>query len=216
MSDVQIGIARKVADQLYWDNRISAYNIKVDADDGNVVLTGTAPTNRARRIAEKDALDVSGVVSVDNQIVLEDAVPTDRQIKVDIEQILEDNPDINASSIHVSVDKGAVTLEGSVDAYWKKMIAEELISMMPHVYALFNKLSVVPTKAVNDKIIAATIVDAMDRNKWIDIHWVTVKVEKGIVTLAGKVPNWAAYHGASNAATYTAGVVDVINRLTYQ
>jgi hyperosmotically inducible protein len=52
------------------DKHISALNIKVDSDKGRVHLTGVARTSEEMRQAEAVALQVRGVRSVRNDIVL--------------------------------------------------------------------------------------------------------------------------------------------------
>ena len=220
MSEVKESTARKVADQLYWDSRIDTSDIKVDVSNGDVKLTGTVPNYIMRHAAEEDILSISGVKSVDNQLAVKSnlgvKVPTDEIIKSNIENALSYNPDIDFSKITISVKNRKVHIEGSVNAYWKKIIVEELISGISHVQNLTNKLTVIPYDDILDKSIADNIVKAMSRNKWIDINTINVKVEKGIVTLSGTVHNFTAYRGVLDAAQYTTGVVDVVNNINYQ
>jgi osmotically-inducible protein OsmY len=115
----------------------------------------------------------------------------------------------------VSVENGTVFLEGFVDAYWKKMIVEDLVSNVSHITDSVNKLAVVPSQDIVDKTVADNIIKAMSRNKWIDVQKIHIKVDRGVVTLSGTVPNRSSYRGALNAAKYTDGVVDVVNNLKY-
>jgi osmotically-inducible protein OsmY len=110
--------------------------------------------------------------------------------------------------VEVSVDSGVVTLTGSVDAFWKKTLAEE-ISQSLGVVRVVNKLSVVPGMDMNDEKIAGDIVNAIDRNLHVDAGSVNVKVHQGDVTLSGKVPNWMGYRSAYEAALFTRGVREV-------
>ena len=220
MPEVKEKTAKKVADHLYWDSRVDTSDIIIEVAEEKVKLTGTVPDYNMRGIAEDDALSVSGVKSVDNQLTVKSSLgvkaPTDELIKSNIENALSYNPNIDFSKISISVDNGEVELTGSVDAYWKKIVVEEQVAGISHVRELDNKLTVVPTNTVHDKSIAEKIVKTMERNKWIDVDSIDVKVEKGVVTLSGTVFNWAAYKGASGAAQYTEGVTDVINNLKYQ
>ena len=56
--------------KLAMDGKLSAININVDTVDGQVVLRGTAPDDRARANATQLAMSVDGVRGVDNQLVL--------------------------------------------------------------------------------------------------------------------------------------------------
>ena len=49
---------------------------------------------------------------------------TDTQLKLDIEQELRWDPTVNDAQIGVSVDKGAISLLGTVDTYAQKWAAE--------------------------------------------------------------------------------------------
>ncbi len=82
------------------------------------------------------------------------------------------------------------------------------------VIDVVNKLAVVPTEDINDKLIAEDIEAALERNLYVNAEDVTVKVENGEVTLTGSVPNWHARGKAYDVAAYTLGVKDVHDYLT--
>jgi osmotically-inducible protein OsmY len=113
----------------------------------------------------------------------------------------------------VSVVDGDVSLEGSVDAYWKKRRIEDLSYDRLGVITVNNKLAVVPTQDLEDQAIAKDVVAVLDRRALIDVETIDVEVEAGMVTLSGTVPSWIAWDEAQRAAQYTEGVVDVINDL---
>ena len=64
-------ITTSVKAELVKDASLSALAINVDTDAGRVVLQGTAPSSQAREQAQKLALAVKGVVSVDSQLKVE-------------------------------------------------------------------------------------------------------------------------------------------------
>ena len=51
------------------------YEIEVDVKKGVVILTGTAKTSVAKRVAGDDAWDTRGVTDVSNQIQVRSTVP---------------------------------------------------------------------------------------------------------------------------------------------
>ncbi len=215
-SDKQI--KKDIVDQLYWDDSVDASKVLVEVDNGHVILTGKVPSLAARRAAETDASIVTGVVSVKNDIVVEcpPAGPkvSDEEIKSRVENVLRWNADMEGEDIRISIKEGWVTLEGAVSAYWKKMRAEDLASDLLGVTGITNALAVVPTRNVSDKASAQDIVSALERNTNVNIDTIDVKVEDGVVTLSGTVPNWAAFEAASSAGRYTTGVINMINNLT--
>ena len=68
-----LAITAKANAELAWDSQLSALRIKVDTQDGRVVLTGTAPTAAAREHATKLVGVLEGVKSVDNRLEIKAA-----------------------------------------------------------------------------------------------------------------------------------------------
>ncbi|MFW6125756.1 MAG: BON domain-containing protein [Chloroflexota bacterium] len=208
-------VKKAVVDQLYWDSRVNAAEVGVEVADGAVTLKGWVPTLSARRAAETDAYTGAGVRSVNNELVVRHppGIPQSRDDEISSRALeaLRWNPDIDASSIDVSVAAGWVTLEGTVDAYWKKIRAEELVTDVWGVTGVTNALGVVPSESIDDQRIADDIIAALERNIHTDIDSVDVEVNNGVVFLSGVVPDSAAYVAAYHAAHYAAGVVDINN-----
>jgi osmotically-inducible protein OsmY len=203
-----------IIEQLFWDPRIDDTNIEVTVDDGKATLTGTVPDLRARVAATDAAWSVWGINSVENKLriapiqTMEDSI-----IKRRVQSALEADSLLNAGDIKVSVDKGTVTLRGTVDAYWKKRQAEWHAEAVPHVVEVTNELAIVPTKRFTDEEVAKDIMAALERNAFVNAEAVNVSVSYGKVTLTGTVPSWTAKRAARDAAWYTLGVIDVEDRL---
>ncbi len=206
-------IKRDVVDSLYWDDRLDASNIQVSLEDGRVSLTGSVPSLPARQAAVDDALAISGVRSVECSLEVqhppETTVPSDFEIRERTEQLLKWSPDLDVASVNVSVQDGRVSLEGTMDAYWKKHLAERLARNVAGVTAVENKLAITPKGDYLDKEIAAEITAAMDRSPLLEPGAVNVRVEKGAVTLTGTAPTWASRGAAYEAALYTPGVAEI-------
>lgn len=212
-------IKKDVVDQLYWDNRVDAANVQVEVADGHVVLSGTVSTLGARHAADEDAWLIEGVRAVENHLDVEFPTgvpaPSDETITSKVSDTLLWHPDIDSSDITPVTNKGRVTLKGSVGTYWQKMLAEELTSSLSGVFGVTNELAVVPSKEIADQHIAGAITSALERNAYADPEKVEVEVRNGVVTLSGAVPNLMVYRAAVDVARHTAGVVDVVNRLTF-
>lgn len=214
-------IKKNVVDQLYWDRRVDAADIVVEVDNTNVTLKGKVPSYSERVAAYNAAWSVPGVASVDNEIAVDLpktlTVPTDAEMQANIESLLLWSTDIpDPGKIDVSVTNGYVTLEGTVNSYWQKIRAEALASNITGVIDITNKLAVVPTEDVADEATAEDIVSALDRNALVNVDDVDVKVQNGIVTLSGTVPNWTAISAAHDMAAYTFGVINVQNDLVVE
>jgi hyperosmotically inducible protein len=211
-------IKRDVVDHLYWDHSVDAAEVKVEVAEGEVTLTGTVDNYAAGSAAVADARSVNGVNGVKDLLAVSFpptyTVPMDDEIQSNAKNALAWNPAVYSFDIDVSVANGIVQLEGTVDAYWKRYTAENVVSGLRGVIDVVNKLAVVPTEEVTDRLIAEDIEAALDRNVYVNTEEVTVKVENGIVTLTGSVPTWHSGETAHDVAAYTLGVKDVQNYLT--
>lgn len=207
----------KIRDQLLMDSRIDAKKIVVEVDNGTVHLSGTVDSLAALSAAEMAARSIESVKQVDNRIKIrypgDRPVITDEMIAENVLNAIRMDRNIRSELIEISVDQGVVALYGSVDSYWSKVRSEEIISNLSGVVQIINDLAVVPTVSKDDNTIAQQIREALQRMAEIDLESVTIAVEKGVVTLTGKVPHWNAYYSAEFAARNTGGVLDVRNEL---
>jgi osmotically-inducible protein OsmY len=211
-------IKKDVVDQLTWDDRVDASKISVEVSNGRVILRGEVPNYFTRNAAYEDTWYVAGVRNVLNELTVRHPPARALRPDIEIENAIKNrfavNPDIDLRDIEVIVSNGTVTLKGTVDAYWKKMYAEDLITEEPGVAYIENLLAVVPTRDYIDQDIADDIVSALDRMADVDPDQVTVKVEGGKVTLSGTVQSGAARRVAHESAWYTPGVIQVEDHLT--
>lgn len=210
-------IKKDVVDELYWDDRVDASKVSVEVSNGTVTLNGEVPTYLARSSAHDDASEILGVVGVRNQLAIRYpagvALPEDADLENEIRRKLSRNPDIDVLDLDLNVSAGVVTLRGTVDAYWKKLYAEDLVASEAGVIFINNYLAITPEKDIIDQDIANDIVRSLEARSAVYADDVNVRVREGRVTLSGTVPSWAARRAAYDAAAYTAGVIDVENRL---
>jgi osmotically-inducible protein OsmY len=211
-------IKKDVVDQLTWDDRIDASKIAVAVDKGTVTLKGEVPTYLSKSAAETEAMGVLGVTDVINQLIVRyppsKPFATDGEIQKRIAAKLATDPDIDLLEMDVSVDAGVVTLKGTVDTYWKKIHAENLVAPEAGVVRIDNHIAVAPSEDLIGQEIAKDIVDSLERKTMIRADDVTVEVRGGNVTLMGTVPNAAARRAAYESALYTYGVINIEDRLT--
>lgn len=213
----------RILDRFNEDPKVDAADVKVDVSPrGTVTLRGNVPDYDARLAAEEDARAVEGVDKVYNYLIV--PLPEtmdwaaanatgDDELLLRIENYLAAQTAIAGERIGVRVENGKVTLEGSVNAYWKRDRIGESVLAVEGVLELKNLLAVVPTDIHSDEEIADNIMGALDDNFFIDAEAVEVKVNRGLVTLRGTVPTAKARHEAYIAALYTGGVVDVRDEL---
>ena len=211
---------KNVLDHLYWDDRVNASDVRVEVDEGKVILTGSVPTYNAKTAAFLDACRVSGVESIENEIEVNfpNAFegPKDSEIKNNIEDLLSWNSSIDASKIDVFVKDGIVNLKGSVDAYWKKLEAEKTAARINGVVNMKNKIVVVPSQDREDREIAEEIIHAIARDVRVSVDNVDVTVNGGKATLSGTVDAWIAHDAAVNAAKHTEGIKEIQDDIVIQ
>jgi osmotically-inducible protein OsmY len=203
---------------LVSDARVDASNVTVEVDGGEVALRGTVPSYLAATAAYDIALETRGVIHVDNLISVTYhppfSPPTDPELRTTILSELAMSPDIDVVDTEISVQSGVVTMRGTVDSYWKKLHADNLVAFEQGVVDVNNHLAVVPTEDFIDENIAQAIVDSLESRSAVSAEDVTVSVQDGHVTLTGVVPSWAAKQAAFRAALFTFGVVDVQNLIS--
>ena len=210
-------IKKAVVEMLYWDNRVDASDIHVEVNDGVVTFTGTVPSYGTKETSLFVAWKVPGVRKVNNNSFVKfpttTKILTDSQIEESIRKQLEWNDSTSRENIQVTVNKGEVSLEGHVDAYWKMFRAQKLASDVIGVVDIDNKLTVVPTENIEDQVIATNIINAIDRSNLLKTEDIDVKVKHGIVTLSGTLPTRSLGEAALEFAYNTIGVKEVKDRL---
>jgi len=140
---------------------------------------------------------------------------TDMQLKKDIEEELRWDPKVNAAQVGVSVDKGAVSLLGTVDTYAEKWAAEDATKRVGGVRTVAQDLTVkiLSAHVATDSDIAAATQHALKWDVFIP-KAVTAKVAQGSITLEGQVSWNFERDAAERAVRYLKGVVNVYNRIT--
>src|SRR3982074_2994764 len=109
-------IRQDVLFELKWDPKITSSDIAVAVKDGVVTLSGYVPSYWEKDAAEKAVKRVYGVKAVANDLEVKlSTLHTDPEIARAAIHELESHISIPHDKIKVTVSKGWVTLEGSVD-----------------------------------------------------------------------------------------------------
>jgi osmotically-inducible protein OsmY len=143
-------------------------------------------------------------------------IRADTDIQSDITNELNWEPSLRDDDIAVAVRDGVVTLAGYVDSYLDKWKAEQVIGRVKGVKAVANELLVrLPTSSVRpDPEIARAVVDALKWNISVPHDRITVRVERGWVTLEGEVDYHYQRKAAERAVRHITGVRGVTNVIT--
>ena len=126
---------------------------------------------------------------------------------------MEFEPAVNASDIGVAAKDGIITLTGFVSSYAEKMAAERAVRRVKGVHAIAQEIEIrYPTdKKINDDEIARRCINIITWDTTIPDNKVTVKVERGWVTLSGEVPWHFQRIAAESAVRKISGVTGITN-----
>lgn len=140
---------------------------------------------------------------------------TDAKLKQDIETELRWDPKVNAAQIGVSVDKGTVSLFGTVDTYAEMWAAEEATKRVHGVRTVAQELTVklLSAHAHSDSEIAAAVLSALKWDVFVP-NTVTASVQQGAVSLGGQATWNYQRNAAERAIGYIMGVVAIHNHIS--
>jgi osmotically-inducible protein OsmY len=141
---------------------------------------------------------------------------TDSEIQRDVSDELKWDPSLEDDDIAVSVRDGVVTLAGYVKSYFDKWRAERVVTRVKGVRAIANDLEVrLPSSSERpDPEIARAALDAFKWNIAVPKDKITVRVERGWVTLEGDVDWYFQREAAERAVRSLTGLKGVTNLIT--
>lgn len=196
--------------ELAYEPSISADHIGVTAKDGVVTLMGHVETYWQKRAAEAAAGRVKGVKAIAEEI--EVRLPLhikhgDDEIAAAAVNRLAWDVSVPSDSVKVKVEKGFVTLTGTVDQYYQKEAAAWDVQSLMGVTGVANQ-TVVKSK-VDTRTISDDIQHALHRT-WFSDN-IKVSATDGKVHLTGKVDTWRDRELAAATAWAAAGTTSVSN-----
>ena len=138
----------------------------------------------------------------------------DESIKKDIIEQLNGDSRIDASGMDVRVDKGVVTLSGTVPDLMTRQRAAIEASLITGVASVKNHLNVQYVVAmVDDKELGSRIKYLLDWSSGIDATGVNVAVSAGRVFLEGSVATFMEKMQAEELASNVSGTLEVTNEI---
>ncbi|MFQ6160873.1 BON domain-containing protein [Sinorhizobium meliloti] len=141
-----------------------------------------------------------------------DAETADDEIATRVLKILAWGAQISApEDIHVKVEKGFVTLEGTVDWHFQRSAAENSVRVLTGVTGIDNQLRIRPRMNVVD--VRHGIREALKRNAETEAENIDVEVSGSHVILRGKVQSLRERVMAERAAWSAPGVTAVEDHL---
>jgi len=207
-------LQRDVMDELEFEPSVNAANIGVAAKNGIVTLTGKVSSYAEQYAATEAAERVFGVKAVTDEMKV-DLPSFHKRDDEDIAQAavnsLQWHVLIPHNAIKVKVDKGWVTLEGTVDYKFQKSVAEDAVQNLMGVIGVSNLITLKTVVAPTD--LKVKIENALSRAAELDGENIKVEVSGNKVTLKGNVSSWAERDEAERAAWSAPGVWNVDDQL---
>ncbi len=205
-------LRRDVEMELRWDPSVDASNIGVAGKNGVITLTGQVSNFFEKWRAERIAKRVAGVAGLANEIEVRlDTERTDTDIAQSAALALKMDRTIPSDQVKVIVDHGLVTLEGKVEWYYQKSLAESVIRHLAGVKAVTNAIAITPKMISAD--VRNQIEQAFKRSAQIDPRPISIEADGSKVILRGTVRTWAELDEVEAAAWAAPGVSEVDNRL---
>lgn len=147
-------VTAKVKSKLLWSTYADGMSTNVDTKMGKVTMTGTAASATAKELAGTLASNTSGVLSVDNQLIVkpstaavatakkpasEPHVVSDTWISAKVKSTYMYSSNVDGSDISVDTTGGVVTLTGKVDSGAERALAIELAKHIRGVNSVESK-----------------------------------------------------------------------------
>lgn len=209
-------LQRDVLDELQYEPSVDASKIGVIAHNGIVSLTGTVASYAEQNAATHAAERIAGVKAVANETKVE--LPSmhqrdDADIAQAVLNAFKWHVWVPQDAIKVSVERGWVTLEGTVNSKFQRTSADDAVRYLTGVQGVINLISV-KQPAINSSEVKLKIENALRRATELEAAHINVEVQGNKVVLRGKVRSWAERSDAERAAWAAPGVGQVEDNLT--
>lgn len=206
-------LQQDVMAELQWEPAVNATQMGVQVNDGVVTLTGHVYSYAQKWHAEKAVERVSGVKAlvVDIEVILPS---TDRRDDNDIARSVSNVLKwfmFPKDAIKVRVEKGWVTLSGTLEWQYQRHIAADTVRYLMGVTGVSNQIGIQHKPLPSS--VKADIESALERGAKAEANNIQVAIDGSEVTLTGTVHSWPERELARHAAWATPGVRNVVDKI---
>jgi len=223
-SETDARIVTSINNSYNFKVNLAADKISVKSEDGVVTLTGNVAEDFHRSLAEETALDMPGVKSVKNEIML-NGMPSENSdgwVTMKVKGALAYHRNVSAIDTEVFTNGGVVTLKGRADNDAQRTLTGEYAADVVGVKSVDNQMTVkgmakrpeTAGQKIDDASITAQIKTSLLFHRSTHALATKVTTRKGVVILHGEVANAAEKSLVGKLAEDTQGVKKVENRMT--
>jgi osmotically-inducible protein OsmY len=208
-------LKQDVLDELDFEPSIDAAHIGVAVDHGVVTLTGHVSTYAQKAATEAATRRVKGVKGIAQEIEVRPFganATADDEIARRALNTLAWNTTIPDNAVQITVQRGWVTLTGSVTWQYQKSAATDAIHRLAGVVGISNNIEIKPHLTSAD--VSKKIKSALIRSAEVEAQAIQVSVADGTVRLEGHVRTWSERMAAERAAWSIPGVTQVDDRIS--
>ncbi len=195
--------------------------IKIASKDGVVTLSGEVFDDVHKPMAGNTAEAISGVKSVDNQIVIrEDRLPenSDTWIRMKVQTALVFHSNVSASKTEVTVKNGVVTLKGEASSSAKKELTTQYAKNVEGVKSVINNMKLAKPETMGEKMDDASITAQVKMTLLLHASTSAIRTnvttKDGVVMVSGKAQNAAEVDLVTKLVEDVDGVISVVNTMS--
>jgi osmotically-inducible protein OsmY len=206
-------LQQDVMAELKWDDSLDASRIGVTANQGVVTLSGQVDSFVEKWQAEASAQRVFGVrgLAVEIDVMLPGpSSRADADIARSAGNVLEWTSSVPHDHVKVMVEKGWLTLSGTVTFEFQRRAAADAVRSLWGVTGLTNQLGLSQPEF---PIALQSQIEASVRRRVAEGGEVTVHVDGPDVTLTGTVHSWRERESVTQSAWHTPGVRSVSDKI---
>ncbi len=203
-------ITEIVNDEFLIQKGVEGANINVSTVEGIVTLTGKAQSILEKERAVNITQSIKGVRGVIDKIDVAESERSDEDLQILVGQALVRNPSTELLDLTPKIGNSTVTLNGSVESWQEKFIAERVVKDISGINSVDNNIIVHEREFRPDSEIKKDIESILDWDIRVDNELIDVNVENSVVYLSGIVGSVAEKTLAKQLSMMTS-VKDVVH-----
>ncbi len=207
-------LQQDLMNELDWDPAVDAGSVGVEVSNGVATLSGHVESYAQKWSAERAAARVAGIKSIACELDVILPGPhqrNDTEIARAAAQAIDWHASIPQDTVKLVVEKGWITLKGEVEWAFIRSAAEDAVRGLMGVKGVTNRITIRPR--LQPREIKTKIEAALYRRAHLDTNAISVNVDKGTVTLSGKVNSLTERDTVELASWSAPGVQNVIDHL---